>query len=208
MVLAAREKLVEAAQVSMLAKGYSASGVDDICRDAGVSKGSFYHQFPSKEALAIAALGAFYDASLARLLAIDLRGVPPESCLLALLDAVALNGHDFWKNGCLIGSLASEMARSSPVLQAEVGRLFSQTAKALEPLAEPFVASLPGTSPSAAEIAEHFLVVVEGAIVLARAHGDPMRINQAVARFAEQLRVLSRSAAPETPRPRKKGKKR
>jgi AcrR family transcriptional regulator len=31
--------------------GYDASGVADICRRAGVSKGAFYHHFPSKQAL-------------------------------------------------------------------------------------------------------------------------------------------------------------
>lgn len=176
----------------MLARGYSASGVDDICRDAGVSKGSFYHQFASKEELAIAALGDFYAASLNNLLAIDLDGVPPEQCLLALLDGIAAQGHDFWKHGCLIGALSSEMALASSALQAEVSRLFSDTAKALEPLIEPFVASLDDKSLSAAALAEHFLVVVEGAIVLSRAHKDPMRINQAVALFAAQLRWLPR----------------
>ena len=176
----------------MLSRGYSATGVDDICRDAGVSKGSFYHQFSSKEDLAIAALGDFYEAGLKNLLAINLSDVPPERRLLAFLDAIAEQGHDFWKNGCLIGSLASEMALASQALQTEVSRLFSETAKALEPLIEPFVASLQDKSLSAAALAEHYLVVVEGAIVMSRAHNDPMKINQAVARFAEQLRWLPR----------------
>ena len=186
----ARLKLIRSTQIAMLARGYSAAGVDDICRDAGVSKGSFYHQFPSKEDLAIAALGDFYETGLKNLLAIDLSGAPPERQLLAFLDAIARQGHDFWKSGCLIGALATEMALTSPALQAEVSRLFSETATTLEPLVEPFVASLRGKAPSAAALAEHFLVVVEGAIVISRAHNDPMKINQAVARFAEQLRWL------------------
>ncbi len=173
-------------------KGYSATGVDDICRSAGVSKGAFYHQFASKEELAIAALGDFYEAGLRTLLAIDVRDVAPERQLLAFLDAVAERGHEFWKSGCLFGSLASEMALTSKPLQAEVARLFAQTAKALEPLIEPFVASVGDEAPSAAALAEHFLLVVEGAIVMSRAYDDPMKIDQAVARFAEQLRWLTR----------------
>jgi AcrR family transcriptional regulator len=34
-------------------KGYQASSVADICKFAGVSKGAFYHHFPSKQALFI-----------------------------------------------------------------------------------------------------------------------------------------------------------
>jgi TetR/AcrR family transcriptional repressor of nem operon len=187
-----REKLIRGAQALMLSKGYSATGVDDICRDAELSKGAFYHQFASKEELAIAALGDYYEAGRQKLLGIDVHGVAPEQRALAFLDVVSKQGQDFWKSGCLIGSLASEMASTSPALQAEVSRLFSQTAQALEPLFEPFVASAPEVGLSAAALAEHFLVVVEGAIVMSRAHADPQRINQAVARFGQQLRWLSR----------------
>ena len=201
-----REKLIRSAQALMLGKGYSATGVDDLCRDAGVSKGSFYHQFSSKEELAIAALGDFYETALRNLLAIEVAGVVPEQRLFAFLDAIARQGHEFWKSGCLLGSLASEMALSSPALQTEVARLFSQTAQALEPLIEPFVASLPAGAPSAAALAEHFLIVVEGAIVMSRAHADPMKINQAVARFAEQLQWLAR-ANTEAVQPQKKARK-
>lgn len=176
----------------MLSRGYSATGVDDICRDSGVSKGSFYHQFSSKEELAIAALDNFYEAGLEKLLAIDLSSTPPDKRLFAFLDAVAEQGHEFWKNGCLIGSLASEMALASVTLQTKVSRLFNETIKVLEPMIEPFAASLLDKTLTATAIAEHFLVVVEGAIVMARAHDDPTKINQAVARFAAQLRWLPR----------------
>lgn len=36
--------------------GFAASSVDDICTDAGVSKGAFYHHFESKQALFLALL--------------------------------------------------------------------------------------------------------------------------------------------------------
>ncbi len=207
MAVDARAKLIRSTQELMMLKGYSATGVDDICRSAGVSKGAFYHQFSSKEELAIAALGDFYEAGIRTLLAIDVTHVAPEQRLLAFLDAVAQRGHEFWQNGCLFGSLASEMALTNKPLQAEVARLFAQTAKTLEPLIEPFVASVGEASPSAAALAEHFLLVVEGAIVMSRAHNDPLKIDQAVARFAEQLRWLAR-AGTEHVQPQKKARKR
>ena len=40
----------------MYARGCTAVGVDEICRQAGVHKGSFYHFFPSKQALILAVL--------------------------------------------------------------------------------------------------------------------------------------------------------
>ena len=37
-------------------RGYNASSVDDICKDAGISKGAFYHHFESKQMLFLALL--------------------------------------------------------------------------------------------------------------------------------------------------------
>lgn len=202
-----RVKLIHSTQVLMLARGYSATGVDDICRDAGLSKGAFYHQFTSKEELAIAALASFYEAGLQKLLGIDVQGVAPERRLFAFLDVLSKQGQHFWKSGCLIGSVASEMAGTSPALQTEVSRLFTQTAKALEPLFEPFVASIETESLSASALAEQLLVVVEGAIVMSRAHADPKRINRAIARFSEQLRWLCRGLR-TVKAPAKKAKRR
>src|SRR5512136_66209 len=52
---AARRKLLEAALSVIRAKGYEATTVDDLCAEAGVAKGSFFHHFKTKEALGIAA---------------------------------------------------------------------------------------------------------------------------------------------------------
>ena len=137
MTSSSREKLIRSTQALMLSRSYSATGVDDICRDARVSKGSFYHQFSSKEDLAIAALGDFYEAGLKKLLAINLSDVPPERRLLAFLDAIAKQGPNVGTDGCLTGALASEMSRSSQSLQPEVCRSFSEQVERLDPLMEP-----------------------------------------------------------------------
>src|SRR6185369_4316728 len=54
-----KEKLVRAARNLMLAQGYPVTSVDDIIEAAGVSKGSFYHYFDSKEELALTAMHEF-----------------------------------------------------------------------------------------------------------------------------------------------------
>ena len=54
-----RAKLLDAARDVIRSKGYAGSTVDDICAAAGVTKGSFFHYFDSKEELGIAALERF-----------------------------------------------------------------------------------------------------------------------------------------------------
>lgn len=51
-----RQKLVNTAKNLIWTSSYGAVSVDDICRTADVKKGSFYHYFPSKQDLAIAAM--------------------------------------------------------------------------------------------------------------------------------------------------------
>ena len=41
------------------AKGYSATRIEDICEAAGLTKGSFFHHFKSKEELALTAADHF-----------------------------------------------------------------------------------------------------------------------------------------------------
>src|SRR5579862_6886989 len=54
--ISTRTKLLEAARDVIRTKGYAATTVDDICAAAGVSKGSFFHHFLSKEEMGIAAI--------------------------------------------------------------------------------------------------------------------------------------------------------
>jgi AcrR family transcriptional regulator len=46
-----RAQIMQAAQKLFAQNGYDATGVAEICAAAGVSKGAFYHHFPTKQAL-------------------------------------------------------------------------------------------------------------------------------------------------------------
>ena len=50
-----KTRILNAALHVIRAKGYSATRIEDICEAAGLTKGSFFHHFDSKEALALAA---------------------------------------------------------------------------------------------------------------------------------------------------------
>ena len=51
-----RAKIIESAIKLFSTRGFNAASVDDICKDAGISKGAFYHHFESKQALFLALL--------------------------------------------------------------------------------------------------------------------------------------------------------
>ncbi|MDP1714735.1 MAG: TetR/AcrR family transcriptional regulator [Anaerolineales bacterium] len=51
-----RSRIIESAIKLFSSRGYNAASVDDICTDAGISKGAFYHHFESKQSLFLALL--------------------------------------------------------------------------------------------------------------------------------------------------------
>src|SRR5438874_9565137 len=57
-----RDKLLDAAQELMLAKGYTATSVDEVCEAAGLTKGSFFHYFEGKEHLGRVVVERFFSA--------------------------------------------------------------------------------------------------------------------------------------------------
>lgn len=46
-----RARILQAALTLFARLGYEAASVEDICVEAGVSKGAFYHHFPTKQAV-------------------------------------------------------------------------------------------------------------------------------------------------------------
>lgn len=57
-----KTKIMDAAIKLFSTRGFSAASVDDICEEAGISKGAFYHHFESKQALFVALLDSWLQA--------------------------------------------------------------------------------------------------------------------------------------------------
>lgn len=56
-----RAHILEAALKLFAQSGYEAASVDEICTAAGVSKGAFYHHFPTKQAVFLYLLNDWLD---------------------------------------------------------------------------------------------------------------------------------------------------
>ncbi len=183
MVTTARKKLMEAAEAEMLTKGYSGTTVDEICERAAVSKGSFYHFFSSKEDLGLAVLDAFYERNREVVSRVPAAAGDPRSRALALADHLIASAGTMWGGGCLLGTFALELAETNPTVAAAVSNKFRTLTAALAQGFAPLARA--GDDPT--QIAEGFIVTVEGALVLARAHGDWSYVDRALQRFRRSV---------------------
>jgi TetR/AcrR family transcriptional repressor of nem operon len=185
------EKIMDAALRLMLSKGYPATTVDEICAEAGVSKGSFYHFFKTKEDLGLAAIERFYRRG-----AEEMQNGPfteltdPVERALGFLDHVEARSTYLWTDGCLLGNFALELADTNPNVREQVSRMFGQLAARMAAVFEPIADRAGRNGPTARGLGEMFLAVLEGSIVLAKAHQDPGRIPQAVKRFRDYVERL------------------
>lgn len=172
-----KERLLAAAKSLVLKYGYAGTGVDAICKKAGLTKGSFYHFFSSKDDLGLATL----EWALVKGGEIVHNGpyqkLPPSrERALGFMKHMENIGIELWSGGCILSSFALELAETNDVMQATVSRMFDLVAAT-------FASELAPLTDAPEELAQQYLALLEGAIILAKAHRDPSRIKKALRSF-------------------------
>ncbi len=198
-----KTKLLDAALLMIRAKGYAATTVEDICRQAGVTKGSFFHHFKSKDALALSAT-AHWDAMTESLFAsapyhklsnpldrllgyVDFRGamltgeLPDYTCLLGTLVQEIYATHADIRTACDVG-----MSRHVAALTRDI----EAAKKRLAPKAH--------WSP---ESVGYFMqAVLQGSFIYAKAKQSPEVVKENLAhlrRYLKNLFTQSRNSGPK-----------
>jgi len=192
-MVTAREKLITAAQGLMHAQGYQPTSVDEILAAAGVSKGSFYHYFKSKEELGAAVAEHYLEQAVAVLgQGAYLQIQDPMERGFAFVDHLESTSTRLWNHGCMLGSFAIDLSASHPEIATCLDQLMSRLEARIEPLLRPIAeACTQEDAPSSRELADHLMAVIEGGIVMAKAHGDPQRLARAVHEFRRYLKAIS-----------------
>jgi TetR/AcrR family transcriptional repressor of nem operon len=160
------QQILRAAARLFRERGISATGVDAITSDAGLTHGGLYSQFGSKEAIAAAAIGfaAARGKQVWERIAQRQRGkrVFPEIAATYL----SREHRDAPGNGCVVAALGADIARQSPAVRSA---FTAETRKALEYLAE----QMPrGDTARRRENALAAFACMVGGLVLARAVSD------------------------------------
>jgi len=188
-----KKKILGAALQVIRAKGYSATRVEDVCEAAGLTKGSFFHHFKSKEDLAVEA-AAFWDVLTSGLFV-----TAPYHSLPRAIDRL-LGYVDFRKAlllgnlpefTCLVGTMVQEVYETYPAIRDACERSISGHAATLEAdIAEAVRDSGVSAEWTAQSLALHTQAVIQGAFILAKAKGGPEIAAQSLDHLRRYLTLL------------------
>ena len=188
-----KEKLLNAAEGLMLAKGYTATSVDEVCAAAGVTKGSFFHYFEGKEELGCVAVERFFAARSQMFGAAPFRQKKdPLDRVLGLIDfMIEMSRSPEASRGCLMGTFVQELAETHPKIRGICATCFATQAKAFKvDLDEAKAKYAPRARWDTQTLAECLIAVVQGAIILAKAKQERQVIEASARHFKEYVKFL------------------
>ena len=191
-----KAKLLDAAVKVVRTKGYNATRIEDVCAEAGVTKGSFFHHFESKDDLALAAM-EHWKASAGDLFAnapYHLAADPLDR-VLAYVDfrKTILTG-DLAEFTCFAGTMVQETYATHPQLRAACESSICGHAKTLEADFEAAMRKYGVTDEvTAGSLARHTQCVIQGAFILAKATGSAAVAAESIDHLRRYLTLLFRA---------------
>jgi TetR/AcrR family transcriptional repressor of nem operon len=190
-----KARFLQAALQVIRLKGYEATRVEDVCDAAGLTKGSFFHHFDSKEELALAAADYWMEGTDDLFASAPYHApADPLDRLLAYIDfrKALLTGElpDFT---CLAGTMVQEIYDTHPAIREACNRSISSHAETLEPDIAEAMRKYGATGEwTARSLALHIQAVLQGSFILAKAKGGPAVAAECVDHLRRYIEMLFR----------------
>ena len=129
-----RRQLLEAGVALFMERGYHGTGIKEVLDRVRVPKGSFYNYFNSKEDFARTVIGHSAEQRVAELRRdLDYPNLPALKVLKeALLKQASKSAATEFREGCLFGNLAAEVAETSEVCREAMTEAFDQMSRCFD----------------------------------------------------------------------------
>lgn len=189
----ARERLIDAARELIHSRGYEAVGVSEICANAGVNKGSFYHFFKSKQTLGVAVIDEHWTEARQAWAEILEGSGDPIRRLDHLMKSLTRKHHaakDSFGHtiGCLLGNMTLERSNQDPEIQSRLREIFSEqrslVSSVLEEAAEDGLLAKGVTPKNGARTVVAF---IQGLVLMAKLYDDPNMLRGASANLHRMI---------------------
>jgi TetR/AcrR family transcriptional repressor of nem operon len=188
-----KTKLLNAALNVIRAKGYAGTTIDDICREAGVTKGSFFHHFKGKDDLALSAVSHWGATTEAFFASAAYHGSSdPLERLLGYVDfRVEILQGELSDYTCLLGTLVQEAYATHPDIRAACDKVLSRHIAVLTNDVEAAKRLYAPDAPWTSEGVGYFIQsVLQGAFIFAKAKQGPEVARQSLAHLRQYLGSL------------------
>jgi TetR/AcrR family transcriptional repressor of nem operon len=186
-------RLLNAALDVIRAKGYAATTVDDICHAAGVTKGSFFHHFKSKDDLALSAVAWWGEMTEGFFASAPYhQSVDPLERLLGYVDfrGEILRG-DLPDYTCLLGTLVQETYATHPDIRAACDKGMATHIAILTRDVEAAKRLYAPDAPWSVDSVGYFIQsVLQGAFIFAKAKQGPEVVRESLAHLRRYLGLI------------------
>ncbi len=197
-----RERILEIAEASVLAKGFGATSIEEVIAEAGITKSGFFYHFRDKNELARAMLLRYVEAN--NRIFEDLFGRGEELAddplqafliglkLLAETMADLPNGHP----GCLIASICYQ----ERLYDREVREIMTRSVEGWNAFFRQRLAAIIAAHPAAEpvdldQLSNMMSCVVDGGIIMSKVLSDPSILPQQILMFRSYIKLLFSPAA-------------
>ncbi|GAA2486800.1 TetR/AcrR family transcriptional regulator [Streptomyces longisporus] len=177
-----RQKILDAARPLIEGRGYTALGVAEICKAAGVPKGSFYYFFESKEALALAVVDEHWAAQQrdwARALGGDGEPLQRLRRLFEETEAGRLAAQQGCGtvSGCLFGNLTLELSNQAEAVRGRLQEIFDAQVDMVEAVVAEARDRGEITATDTREAAQAVVAQLEGQMMFAKLYNSTGRLS-------------------------------
>jgi TetR/AcrR family transcriptional regulator, transcriptional repressor for nem operon len=187
----AREALIGVGTELMRRSGYAATSVDQICTAAGLTKGAFFHHFPSKEALAEECLRSWQAqmATLHRSAAYQSIDDPVEKVLASIDFMIDVFSNPDVHKSCLAGTTVQEISETNPVLRDAAYSCLAKGEEYFQSLLDAACRQRQ-LKLDTASLARHWMGTMQGSLLLYKASRDPDVVRDNLSHFKNYLAGL------------------
>jgi TetR/AcrR family transcriptional repressor of nem operon len=195
-----RRRIVGHATLLMYEKGYAKTTIDDVIAAAGVTKGSFYFHFSSKEELGYAVIESASNFILGSMReSLDRQDLGPQERIETMLRGVQgiVEAADC-SRGCILGNLALETSNTNDVFRERIAQAFRDWSQLIASELEQMKRE--GELPpdfNCTRYANFAISALEGGIMISKVTLDPAPMRNSVALILGQFAELKEDRCKE-----------
>lgn len=177
-----REKILSAAHTLFDQRGYAALGLAEICRAAGVPRGSFHYFFASKEALALSVIDEHWNAQRRAWLRLLDPDAEPLSRLRTLFEATSAQQGAGQRDcgivaGCMFANFAVESGEMTEVVRERLREIFEAQVGMVESVVVEALRRGEVTVPDTRAAARSVVAQLEGRVLFAKLYNSTAQLG-------------------------------